>query len=72
VVLTQEFWQSRAFQFFIGDVHEVMPNSTKKISTMEVLKGGCKGLNDPVFSFAYKTATSYEVKVNFECDLFFN
>ncbi len=33
VVLTQEFWQSRAFQFFIGDVHEVMPTSTKKIAT---------------------------------------
>ena len=36
---------------------------------MEELKGKCIGLNDPVFNFAYKSTTAYEVKVNFECYL---
>ena len=46
-----------------------MPTSTKNISTMQELKGKCIGLDDPVFNFAYKSATAYEVKVNFECYL---
>lgn len=46
-----------------------MPTSTKNISTMKELKGKCIGLNDPVFNFAYKSAETYEVKVNFECFL---
>jgi len=46
-----------------------MPTSTKNMSTMDELKGKCIGINDPVFNFAYKSATAYEVKVNFECYL---
>ena len=31
------------------------------------ITGKCNALDDPVFSFATKTSTSYEVKVNFGC-----
>lgn len=72
VILSQEFWQSRAFQFFMGDVHEVMPSTTKNISTMTPLHGRCDGLDDPVFSFTTKSSTAYEVKVNFQCQVHFN
>jgi hypothetical protein len=72
VVLSQEFWQSRAFQFFMGDVHEVMPSSTRNMSTMVELQGRCDALDDPAFSFSAKSASAYDVKVNFQCQLNFN
>lgn len=56
----------------MGDLHEVMPTSTKSLSTLLEIKGKCKALDDPVFSFAKKSTNSYEVKVNFACDLNFN
>ena len=69
VSLTQEFWQSRAFQFYMGDLHEVMPKSTLNISTLEKIEGKCTAMDDPVFYFGPKARASYEVKVNFECKL---
>lgn len=51
----------------MGDLHEVMPSSTKKMSTMIEITGKCNALNDPVFSFLTKSSTMYEVKVNFGC-----
>lgn len=72
VNLTQEWWESRAFQFFVGDLHDVMPNATKHLETMLPIKGFCKGLDDPVLSFAMKNAKTYEAKANFACWLEFN
>lgn len=59
VTLNEEFWQSRAFQFYVGDLHDVMPSSTKTLPTLMEIKGGCIGLDDPVFSFAMKNTRSY-------------
>ena len=56
----------------MGDVHQVMPSSTKNISSMTQLSGRCDGLNDPVFSFQAKNTSAYEVKVNFACEIHFN
>lgn len=72
VKLTEEFWQSRAFQFFVGDLHDVMPTSTKHIETMTEITGMCRALDDAVFNFAMKTSKTYEAKVNFACHLDFN
>lgn len=51
----------------MGDVHEVMPSSTKNMSTMIELVGRCDGLVDPAFSFSAKSSSAYDVKVNFQC-----
>jgi hypothetical protein len=72
VVLTEEFWQSRAFQFFMGDLHDVMPTATRHLDTMANITGRCKALDDPVFSFAMKNTKAYEAKVNFACNLISN
>jgi hypothetical protein len=55
----------------MGDVHEVMPSSTKNMSTLIPLSGNCSGLDDPVFFFAAKSNSAYELKVNFACILNF-
>jgi hypothetical protein len=49
-----------------------MPNSTKRIQTLQEITGRCTAFNDPVFSFATKTSSAYEVRVNLACDLNFN
>lgn len=72
VNLTTEFWQSRAFQFFVGDLHEVMPTATKHLPTLTEITGICRALDDPVFAFAMKSTKTYEAKVNFACSLQFN
>lgn len=51
----------------MGDVHDVMPTSTKNLGTLIEINGRCKALDDPVFSLTAKNTQSYEVKVNFEC-----
>ena len=72
VILTDEFWQSRAFQFFVGDLHDVMPTATKHMDTMINIKGKCKALDDPVFNLSMKSSKAYEARVNFACNLEFN
>jgi hypothetical protein len=71
VIFKDEIWQSRAFQFFIGDLYEVMPSSMKNLPIMEKIIGKCVAIDDPVFSFTVKNTKSYEAKVNFACHLSF-
>lgn len=70
VVMTEENWQSPAFQFFVGDLHEIIP-STKNISTEEPIVGRCNALTDSLFKFGKKTNTTYEADVHFECNFTF-
>jgi hypothetical protein len=72
VNLTEEFWQSRAFQFFVGDLHDVMPAATKHMDTMLPITGLCRALDDPVFALNMKGSKTYEAKVNFGCNFEFN
>lgn len=71
VVLTEEFWQSPAFQFYMGDVHDVIP-STKNLSSLEPITGKCRALDDKFFNLESKTASTYVASVNFTCDLKFS
>jgi len=68
VTLSQDNWQSRAFQFYVGDLHEVI-SSTKNVSSFKELNGRCQAINDKTFSIEKKTISSYAVKVNFTCYL---
>jgi hypothetical protein len=66
VLMTQPYWQCQAFQFCVGDLHEVMP-STRNISTEEPITGRCQALPDSFFSLAKKSLKTYELKVNYTC-----
>lgn len=69
VVLNQEAWQSRAFQFCAGDLYEVMP-SLKALPADTEVKGKCAALNDESFNFtAMANETLFRVDVNFNCNL---
>jgi cytochrome c oxidase assembly protein Cox11 len=68
VYLSQDNWQSRAFQFYVGDLHEVI-GSTKNVSSYVEMTGKCQAINDKNFNLEMKTVSSYAVKVNFTCFL---
>lgn len=70
VILTQQFWQSPAFQFYMGDVHEVIP-STKNISSLQPITGKCRALDDKYYNLTIKSTKTYLASVNFTCDLKF-
>jgi hypothetical protein len=55
----------------MGDLHDVMA-STKNISSFRQLNGRCDALNDKYFNLVAKTASSYELTVNFTCSIFDN
>lgn len=48
-----------------------MPSS-KNISSLDSLNGRCKAQDDKSFHFEKKTNASYDVQVNFTCDLNYN
>ena len=69
VYLSQDNWQSRAFQFYVGDLHEVI-GSTKNVSSYVELTGKCQAIDDnKTIDLSMKTSKSYAVKVNFTCFL---
>jgi hypothetical protein len=71
VTLTEDNWQSRAFQFYVGDLHDVM-SSTKNISSFRQLNGRCNATNDKFFDLKAKSASSYQLTVNFTCTILDN
>ena len=71
VTISQDNWQSRAFQFFMGDLHDVM-YSTRNITSFKSLNGKCSALDDKSFSFEMKSISSYAIIVNFTCYLLDN
>jgi hypothetical protein len=68
VTLSQDNWQSRAFQFYVGDLHEVI-TATRNVSSFKDLNGKCQAINDKNFGINKKSISSYSVKVNFTCYL---
>lgn len=71
VTLDENNWQSRAFQFYMGDLHDVM-SSTKNISSFRLINGSCTAQNDKTFNFTMKSASAYELVINFTCQLLDN
>lgn len=66
--LKREWWQSRTFQFFAGDLYEIFPlMATKYYASQEIL-GNCKasytGLK--VWKASYD---SFNVSMHFDCEL---
>ena len=65
--MSNENWQSHGVQFYMGDLHEVMP-STYNISSLDPLKGSCKAIYDENhFTFEKMSMSSYDVKINYTC-----
>ena len=66
--LSQDNWQSRAFQFFVGDLHDAI-TTTRNISSYKEIEGLCQAIDDKTFIFEKKSITSFAVTVNFTCYL---
>lgn len=66
VTLTQDNWQSRAFQFYLGDFHDTIA-SVKNITSFKPLNGKCQALDDDYFNLTKKSLSSYSVFINFTC-----
>lgn len=51
VILSQQDWQSRAFQFYVGDLVEAIP-VLKTLPPMTKVTGKCKALEDTSYNIS--------------------
>lgn len=68
VLLNQEEWQSRAFQFCTGDLTEAIP-SLKVLPPNTPVTGKCKALNDASYNLTVASEKQFRIDVNFSCSL---
>lgn len=68
IKLNQQNWESRAFQFYAGDLYMAIP-SLKKVNAETPIAGECKAFNDDSFNFSVKSDTQYLVNLNYSCSL---
>lgn len=68
VLLNQEEWQSRAFQFCTGDLAEAIP-SLKVIPPTTPITGKCKALNDASYNLTVASERQFRVDINYSCSL---
>lgn len=51
MILSQQDWQSRAFQFYVGDLVEAMP-VLKSLPPMTKVTGKCKAMEDSSYAIS--------------------
>lgn len=68
IKLNQQEWESRAFQFYAGDLYLAIP-SLRKQPQDAVITGTCSAANDDSFSFKKKSREQYSLTLNFSCSL---
>lgn len=68
VLLNQEAWQSRAFQFCTGDLAEAIP-SLKTLPPTTPVSGKCKALSDSSYNMTVANEKQFRVDINYSCSL---
>jgi len=68
VILSKEEWQSRAFQFYVGDLIEAIP-SLKSVPPTTKVTGKCKALDDNSYNMTVANEKQFKVDINFTCSL---
>lgn len=66
--LKREWWQSRMFQFFAGDLYEVFPLMAGKYYANQEINGNCK----PTYTGlkVWKAGDdTFNVSIHFDCEL---
>lgn len=66
--LNEDAWESRHFQFFAGDLYDVIPALQKKFYPSNKLNGNCKALKDG-FSIVRGSSETFNVTINYNCSL---
>lgn len=66
--LDQETWTSSVFQFYAGDLYDVIPVLTKKFYPSQKVSGNCNALEQG-FNVTYGSPTYLNVTINFNCSL---
>lgn len=69
--LNRDNWQSRHFQFYIGDLYDVIPALQKKYYPRDEVTGSCVALTNG-FSFTRGGTDSFNVTLNHNCSLYAN
>ena len=67
-VLDEDNWESPHFQFFAGDLYDVVPNLQKKYHPNNKLNGSCKALKSG-FDLVRGGIHSLNVTLSFNCSL---
>jgi hypothetical protein len=60
--LNEDAWESRHFQFFAGDLYDVIPALQKKFYPSNKLNGNCKALSNG-FSFGRGSSETFNVSI---------
>lgn len=64
-VLTKE-WETNAFQFFAGDLYEIIPE-TQKLAPRTALTGACNATEDGFFSLKRYKDEIFQLSLDFNC-----
>lgn len=66
--LNEMNWQSRVFQFFAGDLYEIIPALASKFYASEAIEGSCITLPSDVKA-TIVTSDSFSIKLPYSCSL---
>ena len=67
--LEKRFWESRMFQFYAGDLYEVIPAVAQNFIATEEVTGTCKA-EEKDLTITKKNHTVLNVNLNYDCELF--
>ena len=59
-------WETEAFQFYVGDLYDVIAE-TQKLAPRTKISGGCNALDDVFFDMRRFNYESLQLTVNYSC-----
>lgn len=62
-------WNTNAFQFYAGDLFEIIPKVSSNVSPRTRLAGNCTAQNDDNFKFKRNGTEKYSAVVNYKCEI---
>jgi len=66
--LTKENWESRMFQFYAGDLYEVIEKVQDRYFADEAVNGNCKATIDSL-KVAKRASNTFNVSLDFGCEI---
>lgn len=62
-------WNTNAFQFYAGDLFEIIPQVSSTIAPRTKLAGSCTGINDTNLKFGKNTTSKFQAVINYNCQI---
>lgn len=60
-------WNINAFQFYAGDLYEIIPRVSTSIPPRTKIAGSCTALKDDHLLFKRNSSSRYSVTINYNC-----